>query len=182
MPEGAAVVVGHHGHVEPGLLHGQERVVERGRARPARACGGPARAGSGRCRAAPDRVSRSLAWTKPRTSSTSSPATSSRVWPDATTSGLGLGRRGRARQPHDAVARHHHRGDAAIAEVERAGEQLVGDLLDEPLVARRAQHHGELVGRRGGGQLVARLDAEQAHARRSTSALSTRSTGPNTVT
>ena len=35
----------------------------------------------------------------------SSPATSSRVWPDATTSGLGLGRRGRAGQPHDAVAR-----------------------------------------------------------------------------
>ena len=116
----------------------------------------------------PDRVSRSLAWTKPRTSSTSSPATSRRVWPDDDHEGLGLGRRGRAGQPDDAVARHHHRGDAAVAEVERTGEELVGDLLDQPLVARRAEHHGELVGRRGGGQLVTGLDAEEPHARRST--------------
>ena len=76
--------------------------------------------------------------------------------------GLCLGRRGRARQPHHGLARHHHRGDPPITEVERPGEQLVRDLLDEPLVTRRAQHHGELVGRGRGRQLVTRLDAEEA--------------------
>ena len=47
MPEGAAVGVGHHGHVDPGLLHGEEGVVERGAAAQHEHPPDPARAAAG---------------------------------------------------------------------------------------------------------------------------------------
>jgi len=74
--------------------------------------------------------------------------------------GLRLGHGRVAVDPADLLAGHHRRARVAAPEIEHAREQVGGEVLDEALLVRRRQHHGQLLGGMGGGQRGAGFDAQ----------------------
>ena len=151
--------------LEAGPLHGQEGVVEERAWSASTSMRRTRRSGSGRWRASAGSVSRSLAWTKPSTSST----------PVADHEQAGVpGRAPRAPRPRrawpcGAATRRRRAAPARVASPRScrcsapvrswwATSSMSPSSRDAPSIDR------ELLGRRRGGQLVARLDAEQAGA------------------
>ena len=65
----------------------------------------------------------------------------------------------------DALAGHHHRGRGTSPEVERARQQRMLEVFDEPFVPRRLEHGAQLGRGVRGDELVGHLHAEQMQQR-----------------
>jgi hypothetical protein len=76
---------------------------------------------------------------------------------------LDLGHRRAEGEGDDVVPPHHHLADRPLGQVEGAREEVRLRALDRPLGPGLREHHGQLLGGVGRGQLLLGLQADEAH-------------------